>query len=91
MNSIQCCICSITGVIKGTSQSELYNKLGFGSLKFRHWFRKCTFYKIRATGVPEYLFDLNPETNHIYNTCSSEVTTFYSRTDVHKSILSFYI
>ena len=25
----------ITGAIKGTSQSKLYNKLGFESLKFR--------------------------------------------------------
>ena len=42
------------------------------------------FIKIQTTGVPEYLFDLIPETNHIYNTCSSDnVTTFYSRTDVY--------
>ena len=77
---------AITGVIKGTSQSKLYNKLGFEFFKFRCWFWKlCTFYKIKATGVPEYLFDLIPETNHIYDTCSSDnVTTFYSRTDVYK-------
>ena len=76
---------SITGAIKGTSQSKLYNELCFESLKFRRWFRKlCTFYKIRTTGVPEYLFDHIPETNHIYNTRSSDVTTFYSRTDVYK-------
>ena len=51
-----------------------------------NWFRKlCTFYKIKTTGVPEYLFDLIPETNHINNTCSSDiVTTFYSRADVYK-------
>ena len=43
------------------------------------------FIKIQTTGVPEYLFDLIPETNHIYNTCSSDnVTTFCSRTDVYK-------
>ena len=43
------------------------------------------FIKIQTTGVPEYLFDLIPETNHIYNTCSSDnVTTFYFRTDVYK-------
>ena len=35
---------AITGVIKGTSQSKLYNQLGFESLKFRCLFRKlCTF------------------------------------------------
>ena len=65
---------AITGAIKGTSQSKLCNELGFESLKFRCWFWKlCTFYKIKTTGVPEYLFDLIPETNHIYNTCSSDV------------------
>ena len=72
---------------EGTSQSKLYNELGFESLKFRCWFWKlCTFYKIKTTGVPEYLFDLIPETNHIYNNThsSDNVTTFYSRTDVYK-------
>ena len=43
---------AITGAIKGTSQSKLYNELGFESLKFRRWFQKlCTFYKIKTTGV----------------------------------------
>ena len=77
---------AITGAIKGTSQSKLCNELGFESLKFRCWFWKlCTFYKIKTTGAPEYLFDLIPETNHMYNTHSSDnVTTFYSRIDVYK-------
>ena len=50
---------AITGVIKGTYQSWLYNELGLESLKFRHWFRElCTFYKIKTTGVAQYLSDL---------------------------------
>ena len=61
---------AITGAIKGTSQSKLYNELDFESLKFRCWFWKlCSFYKIKTTGVPEYQFDLIPETNHKYNQC----------------------
>ena len=45
----------------------------------------CTFYKIKTTGVPQYLSDLIPQTNHLYNTCVAEdVTTFYSRTDAFK-------
>ena len=28
---------AITGVIRGTSQTKLYNKLGLESLKFRRW------------------------------------------------------
>ena len=64
---------AITGAIKGTSQKRSLNKLGFESLKFIRWFRKfCTFHKIKIFGVPEYLFDLIPETNHIYHTHSSE-------------------
>ena len=64
---------AITGVIKGTSQSKLYRELGFESLKFRRWFRKlCTFFKIKTTGKPEYLFDIIPKTNHLYNTRLSE-------------------
>ena len=77
---------AITGAIKEMSQSKLYNKLGFESLKLAHWFRKLfTFYKIKTTGIPEHPFYLIHETNHIYNTLSSDnVSTFYSRTDVCK-------
>ena len=58
---------AITGAIKETSQSKFKKKLGFESLKFRRWFQKlCTFYKIRTTGVPEYLFHCIPEANHKY-------------------------
>ena len=78
-------VLAITGAIKGTSQNKLYSELGFESLKFRRWFRRqCTFLKIKTTGKPEYLFDIIPKTNHLYNTCFSDVTTFYSRTDVFK-------
>ena len=77
---------AITGAIKETSQSQLSSELGFESLKFRRWFRKlCTFFKLKTSGLPEYLFDLIPQNNHLYNTRSLEdVTTFYSRTDAFK-------
>ena len=36
-------------------------------------------------GLPEYLFDLIPQNNHLYNTRFLEdATTFYSRTDALK-------
>ena len=75
---------AITAAIKVTSQNKLYSKLGFESLKFRRWFGKlCTFFKIKTMGQPEYLFDIIPKTNHLYNPrLSKDVTTFYSRTDV---------
>ena len=67
-------------------QSKLCSKLGFESLKFTRWFRKlCTYFKIKTTGEPEYLFDIIPKTNHLYNTSLPEdVSTFYFRTDVFK-------
>ena len=67
--------------------------LGFESLKFRRWFRKlCTFFKLKTSGLPEYLFDLIPQNNHLYNTRFLEdVTTFYSRTDAFEySFFSIY-
>ena len=77
---------AMPGAIKGTSQSKLYSELGFESLKFRHWFRKlCIFFKLKASGLPEYLFDFIPQNNHLCNTHFLEdVTTFYSRTDAFK-------
>ena len=85
---------AITGAIKGTSQSKLYCELGFESLKFRRWFRKlCTFFKLKTSGLPEYLFDLIPQNNHLYNTRFLEdITTFYSSTDAFiSSILFFFL
>ena len=72
----------ITGAIKRTSNKDM----GLESLKFRQWFRKlCTFYKIKSTGLPSYLFDLIPKSSHMYNTRSLEdAATLYSRTDIFK-------
>ena len=63
---------------------KLYNGLGLESLEFRQWFRKlCLFHKIKKTGLPEYLFNMIPQSNHQYNTQSIEdVAIFYCRTDV---------
>ena len=62
------------------------SELVFRLLIFKRWLSKvCTFLKVNTTGVPEYLFDLIPQANHLYNTrLSEDVTTFYSRTDVFK-------
>ena len=77
---------AITGATEGTSKIKLYNELGLESLEFRRWFRKlCLFYKIKKTGLPEYLFNMIPQSNHQYNTRSiKDVTTFYCRTDAFK-------
>ena len=48
-------------------------------------------FKIEKTSLPEYLFNMIPQSNHRYNTQSSEdVTTFYCRTDVFKYSYSPY-
>ena len=57
---------------------KLYNELGLESLKFRRLFRKlCLFFKIIKHGLPEYLFNLIPQSNHQYNTRTTEdIKTF---------------
>ena len=75
----------VTAQLQVPSKEHLkvnYIKIGFESLKFGCWFRKCTFYKIKTTGVPEYLFDLILET--IKYTCSSKNVNFYSGTDSYR-------
>ena len=78
---------AITGAIRGTSQTKIYNELGLESLRFRRYFRRlCTFFKIKQTGLPSYLFNLIPQTNHNYNTRQYDnVESFYCRTDVFKN------
>ena len=47
--------------------------------------QKTVFYKTKKTGLPEYLLNMIPQSNHRYNTWLIEdVTTFYCRTDVLK-------
>ena len=56
---------AITGAIKGTSQTKLFKEMALESLKFRRWFRQlCTFFKIKTSGKPEYLFNLIPTGQH---------------------------
>ena len=78
---------AITGAIRGTSQTKIYKELGLESLKFRRYFRRlCTFFKIQKSGLPSYLFNLIPHSNHNYVTRQiDKVETFYCRTDVFKN------
>ena len=63
----------------------IYSKLGFESLKFRHWFRKLhTFIKIKTTGKPEHLFDIIPKIIHLLDNYLPDITTFYSKIDIFK-------
>ena len=44
---------------------KLYIQLGLESLKHRGWFGKnCLFFRIIKHGLPDYLFNLIPQSNH---------------------------
>ena len=59
-------ILAITGAIKGTSQVKVYNELGLDSLAFRRWLRKlCLSYETKKTGLPEYLFNMIPQSTTV--------------------------
>ena len=79
---------AITGTIRGTSKTKVYQELGLESLKSHRWFRRlCYLYKIKNYGLPEYLFKLIPVDTHSYNTRISEnITTYHCRTDTFKHL-----
>ena len=78
---------AITGAVKGTSQVKLYKELGLESLKLRTKLRLlCTFYKIKTTCLPSYLFCLITNTVHSYQTRTMDnVTKYQCRTEAFKS------
>ena len=82
---------AITGAIRGTSLTKLYNELGLESLKFRRWFRRlCTSLKVKIHGKHEYLLNKIPSSQIHYNTRSTDqVETYYCRTDIFKN--SFFL
>ena len=60
---------AITGAMRGTSQTKIYKELGLESLKFRRYIRRlCTFFKIKQSGLPSYLYNLIPKSSHSFNT-----------------------
>ena len=78
---------AITGAIRGTSQDKLYNELGIESLRDRRWFRRlCTFYRIKISERPSYLFDCIPKNSSKYNTRNND-TAFgiFCRTESYKN------
>ena len=60
---------AITGAIRGTCKTKIYNESGLESLRFRRYFRRlCTFFKIKQTEMASYLFNLISQSYHNYNT-----------------------
>ena len=83
---------AITGAIKGTSPTKLFEELGLETLKFRQWLgRLCTLFKIKTTGLVKYLFKLIPQENHSHNTSSmASIPTYCCRVDSFKYSFSPY-
>ena len=78
---------AITGAIRGTSQTKLYNERGLQSLKFRRWFRQlCTFFNIKIYSKTEYLLNKIPSSQIHYNTRNAgQVEAYFCRTDIFKN------
>ena len=75
---------AITGAIRGTSQTKLYNKLGLESLRSRRWFRHlCTLYKIKTTGLPSYLNNMLPKVTQHYQR-TADLASHQTRTNIFK-------
>ena len=59
---------SITGAIRGTSKEKLYKELGFEYLSSRRWFKRLSmFYKNLKNQSPSYLYELIPQSHHLFN------------------------
>ena len=74
---------AITGAIKYTSHSKLYNELGLESLESRRRLKHlCFLYKIILNGLPTYLYDLIPKKSHQYLTRKvNDIASNQCRTD----------
>ena len=77
---------AITGTIKCTSRSKLYNVLGLESLESRRRLRRLCFpHKIISNGLPAYLYELIPNKSHQYITRNvNDIATYQCRTDAFK-------
>ena len=78
---------AITGAIRGTSQTKLYNELGPWILKFRRWFRWLyNSFKIKIHGKPEYVLNkILSSQIHCNARNTDKVETFYYRADIFKN------
>ena len=83
---------AVTGAIRGTSQTKLYNELGLESLKFRRWMRRlCMFHQIKTLKLPEYLYNLISNDHQSYNTRNNILLKLTFAEQVHLNIHFFPI
>ena len=70
---------------------KLYNELGIELMKLRQRFRRlCYFFKIKSSGLPQYLNDLIPKPSLRYTTRSSPLPNFKVRTKLFRNLLFLY-
>ena len=75
---------AITGCIRGSSKSKLFEELGLETLSDRRWFRRlCTFYKILKGTSPQYLQKLiiHRTAHRITRQNVSDIDIFWCRTN----------
>ena len=61
-------VLAITGLISGTSKEKLYKELRLDYLSSRRWFKRLSmFYKILKNQSPSYLYELIPQSHHLFN------------------------
>ena len=77
---------AITGAIKYSSRSKIYNELRLESLELRRRLRHlCLLHKIISNGLPAYLYKLIPKKSHQYITRSvNDIETYQYRIDAFK-------
>ena len=77
---------AMTGAIKCTSRSKLYNELGLESLESRRRLRRlCFLHKIISNGPPAYLYKLIPTKSNQYITRNvNDIATCQCRADAFK-------
>ena len=71
-------------VINGTSQTELCNELGIESIKLKKWLKRLCFaffFKIRSSGLPQYLNELMPKMSKRF----SPLPNFKVRTKIFRN------
>ena len=65
---------------------KLYNELGIELMKLRQRFRRlCYFFKIKSSGLPQYLNDLIPKPSLRYTTRFSPLPNFKVRTELFRN------
>ena len=78
---------AISGTIRGTSMTKLYEELGLESLRFRRYFRRlCALFKIQSSKLPNYLYQLVQKRNPVYAIRDSDkLKSYYCRTEYFKN------